>query len=481
VSQNITAKVMTLTTGGSEQSGAGRRNEGGQKKSGLELDANGNTRFESFLGGHNFEADSPHDAPPPTTPDGEPLQLFTQLPWTEDDLDIVQGVLSDDGSGLRRFSLRLKYRAFNAQFETSNWLNMHRRLCESLSSACNELDDKVEGDVEIRISGYDYVDMQGDADAPYPQAQDDTCLNVSKEWIIASHKILTEGWKVYDIETEYRRLGVPNDKFRLTKINSDFAFSPTYPNLWCVPKTVTDKQLEKAGKHRSKCRMPVLTWMHPTTKATISRYEPPPPPTRSLTNFLRRCSQPMVGIAGHRNAEDENLVEQYRLMSGDAKRAAKLPLVIIDARPKVNAQVNQAAGKGFELSKFYANTEVREGSAGPRRSAQRRRVFSAAEAGKRGERERSEHRGGLSFLRRKQASEGGALSSTEACKRVGRFFLRRRRAVEGGAPCCDGAGNRGGRLGGGGRASEGGSPATKITNQFTLANSFASLSRSCCS
>ena len=69
--------------------------------------------------------------------------------------------------------------------------------------------------------------------------------------------------------------------------------------------------------------------------------------------------------------------------------AAKLPLVIIDARPKVNAQVNQAAGKGFELSKFYANTEVREGSAGPRRSAQRRRVLYAAEAGKRGEREGS--------------------------------------------------------------------------------------------
>jgi len=348
VAQTISKKVMSLATDGSKEGGA--KGEVKEKVINGFLEQNGRTKFENFLAGNNGGGNggngggeqshshdcSAHDPVPP---------LQTKLPWTDDDIDIVQGVLSDDGSGLRRFSTRLKYRAFNAQFETRNWMDVHKRLCESLKQASAELGGEEGGgeeEVEIRISGYDYVDIADGAEE-YPEAEDDTKLNVSKDWIINSHKIISDGWKVYNIEDEYKRMGVPNDKFRITKINEDFKFSPTYPNVWAVPKTVSDKQLEKAGKHRSKVRMPVLTWVHPVTKASISR-----------------CSQPMVGVGNHRNAEDENLLEQYRLVSGGGvgKGRGKLPLVIIDARPKLNAQVNQAAGKGFELSRFYANTEL---------------------------------------------------------------------------------------------------------------------------
>jgi hypothetical protein len=349
ITQSITAKVRSLGTDSNQVKSKQTAGDASNFAS-THLEPNGRTKLENFLAGSSFNSETagvPRTAAlSPPLPHTAPPRLYTKLPWTDEDIDVVQGVQSDDGSGLRRISTRLKFRLFNAQFETQNWLNIHKRLCESLSRAAIELGGKVDGEgeddeqqVEIRISGYDYVGtVEGDE---YPEAADDTRLNVSKDWIMKSHKIIQDGWKVYDIEAEYKRMGVPNENFRISRINKEFAFSPTYPDVWAVPNTVTDKQLEKAGKHRSKVRMPVLTFVHPVTKASISR-----------------CSQPMVGISNHRNAEDENLLEQYRLVSGDPKKASKLPIVIIDARPKVNAQVNQAAGKGFELTKFYPNSEL---------------------------------------------------------------------------------------------------------------------------
>ena len=182
---------------------------------------------------------------------------------------------------------------------------------------------------------YDYVDQRETS------LGDDASFSVPKSWIKDTNKCIEDGWNVYGIEAEYKRLGVPNSQWRLSKVNEEFKLCPTYPDLWAVPSTVTDKQLEKAAKHRSKCRMPVLTWRHPKTGATITR-----------------CSQPMVGLSGKRSADDENLLTQINACSGAGARSDR-PFVIIDARPKLNAQANQAAGKGFESAKAYANSEVR--------------------------------------------------------------------------------------------------------------------------
>ncbi|GMH95979.1 hypothetical protein TrST_g6072 [Triparma strigata] len=339
ITHAISNKISKMTTGGGDGSGA---LQSSFKVPGLQLNLNAKTTFENFLLGVTLVGEEGKMAK--SGEGGEDRErngakrLYTKTPWTEEDLDICQGVLSDDGSGLRRFSSRLKYRIVNAHFETMAAVEIHQQLCESLRIAAEELDDdgQDDDDVEVRVSAYDYVEERETG-----LTHDDTTFNVSKSWIKDAHRIIREGWEVYDIEAEYKRLGVPDDKWRISKVNSDFGVCPTYPNVWAVPSTVTDKQLEKAAKHRSKGRLPVLTWRHPTTKATITR-----------------CSQPMVGLSMKRNGEDENLLAQINACSGGVGGKAERPFVIIDARPKVNAQVNQAAGKGFESSKAYANSEL---------------------------------------------------------------------------------------------------------------------------
>lgn len=39
-------------------------------------------------------------------------------------------------------------------------------------------------------------------------------------------------------------------------------FSPTYPAKMVVPTRISDATLQYAGKYRSKCRIPVLTYLH---------------------------------------------------------------------------------------------------------------------------------------------------------------------------------------------------------------------------
>lgn len=59
-----------------------------------------------------------------------------------------------------------------------------------------------------------------------------------------------------------------------------------------VPSNISDQTLALAAKHRSKGRIPVLTYYHRANAATITR-----------------SSQPMVGIAQNRSFQDERLVE----------------------------------------------------------------------------------------------------------------------------------------------------------------------------
>jgi len=57
----------------------------------------------------------------------------------------------------------------------------------------------------------------------------------------------------------------------------------------------------------------------------------------------------MVGLYNHRNGEDEALLATINEYSGTHTHGAgggKKTFVIVDARPKINAQANQAGGKG---------------------------------------------------------------------------------------------------------------------------------------
>lgn len=80
------------------------------------------------------------------------------------------------------------------------------------------------------------------------------------------------GWKVYDATSEYRRQGLPNEAWRVTKINDKYELCDTYPKILAVPASVTDSELREVAKFRSRNRLPVLSWMHPGSLATICRY-----------------------------------------------------------------------------------------------------------------------------------------------------------------------------------------------------------------
>ena len=103
------------------------------------------------------------------------------------------------------------------------------------------------------------------------------------------------GWEVYNARREWKRLGISEkgvDKgWRISTINTDYGFSPTYPALLPVPSTISDNTLNYAGKYRSRVRVPVLTYLHPVNNCSITR-----------------SSQPLVGVRGNRSIQDEKLI-----------------------------------------------------------------------------------------------------------------------------------------------------------------------------
>ncbi|KAI0022060.1 protein-tyrosine phosphatase-like protein [Xylariomycetidae sp. FL0641] len=207
------------------------------------------------------------------------------------------------------------------------------------------------------------------------------------------------GWNIYDPRAEYRRQGISTKSvdrgWRISQINKDYSFSPTYPGLLVVPSTISDNVIKYAGPYRSRQRIPVLTYLHSINNCSITR-----------------SSQPMVGFRGARSIQDEKLVgacfsasatvefngldvptietaepspsssqadlraassegntseaermEDELLAAGgtdvdsqSGKRliyGAQQSNLIVDARPTINAVVMQAMGKGSENMDHY--------------------------------------------------------------------------------------------------------------------------------
>ncbi|XP_064390000.1 myotubularin-related protein 2-like [Halichondria panicea] len=144
------------------------------------------------------------------------------------------------------------------------------------------------------------------------------------------------GWLVYNAEAELKRLGVGKEDvpWRISTVNQDFKLCETYPQLIGVPLATSDEDLKAVASFRSKGRIPVLSWLHPVTHASITR-----------------CSQPLVGAATKRSTEDETYFDTI-YKANNAKK-----LYIMDARPKINAVANLTVGGGWEYDTNYPNTE----------------------------------------------------------------------------------------------------------------------------
>ncbi|ESK88041.1 protein phosphatase [Moniliophthora roreri MCA 2997] len=154
------------------------------------------------------------------------------------------------------------------------------------------------------------------------------------------------GWSVYNPREEFGRMGVGTrtKAWRFTDVNKDYSFCPTYPAKLLVPTKISDTTLQYASKYRSKCRIPVLTYLHWSNYASITR-----------------SSQPMVGITQNRSIQDEKLIETvFQSHFAPDSRVLNTPVygatttnLIIDARPTTNAVANTAKGAGTENMDHY--------------------------------------------------------------------------------------------------------------------------------
>ncbi|XP_073918523.1 phosphatidylinositol-3-phosphate phosphatase MTMR1 isoform X8 [Castor canadensis] len=149
-------------------------------------------------------------------------------------------------------------------------------------------------------------------------------------------KFPINGWKVYDPVSEYKRQGLPNESWKISKINSNYEFCDTYPAVIVVPTSVKDDDLSKVAAFRAKGRVPVLSWIHPESQATITR-----------------CSQPLVGPNDKRCKEDEKYLQT--IMDANAQSHK---LIIFDARQNSVADTNKAKGGGYESESAYPNAEL---------------------------------------------------------------------------------------------------------------------------
>ncbi|KAF2196364.1 phosphatases II [Delitschia confertaspora ATCC 74209] len=213
------------------------------------------------------------------------------------------------------------------------------------------------------------------------------------------------GWNIYDARREWKRLGIsPKDTekgWRISEINVDYKYAPTYPSLLVVPSKISDNVLNYAGNYRSRTRIPALVYRHPINNCSITR-----------------SSQPLPGIRGNRNPQDEKLVAAIwatnsgwkmpqsttpnqagpspdssvvnlessanssfvGVVDADAINAGRTTIqdlsdssetnpdapriygaqqknLIVDARPTVNAMAMQAVGLGSEKMDFYPGAE----------------------------------------------------------------------------------------------------------------------------
>ena len=100
------------------------------------------------------------------------------------------------------------------------------------------------------------------------------------------------GWKLYDVKTEFERFKIPQDQFTLFDGNEDYKLCPSYPSQLIMPSGVDQEIIEQSSNFRSKHRIPTLVWYN-----------------NKLGNFILRSAQPLPGVMLHTSTGDENLIQ----------------------------------------------------------------------------------------------------------------------------------------------------------------------------
>jgi hypothetical protein len=116
--------------------------------------------------------------------------------------------------------------------------------------------------------------------------------NPSVNLLTAPENLLTE----FDLLSDFKRQNL--NKFhhwRLSQSNKNFELCESYPPVICVPRDISDATVNLAASQRSSQRLPVLTWIHPSTGAALCR-----------------SSQPLIGITSALCPEDDLLLKAIR-------------------------------------------------------------------------------------------------------------------------------------------------------------------------
>ena len=159
------------------------------------------------------------------------------------------------------------------------------------------------------------------------------------------------GWRVYDPTEELKRMGLPNKQWLISNVNQNYRICDTYPPILGLPARTTLDELHMVAKFRSKGRIPVLSWIHPESRVTITRFRCGlkialsyliddkgkilcPNKTGKVQNDFLRCSQPLVGLNKKRSKARSKEDEQHVQNILDANTLSS-KIYIYDARPKV--------------------------------------------------------------------------------------------------------------------------------------------------
>ncbi|CAG5123118.1 unnamed protein product, partial [Candidula unifasciata] len=140
------------------------------------------------------------------------------------------------------------------------------------------------------------------------------------------------GWNLFDLQSEFLRMGAPNGNWVISSLNQQYELCDTYPSQLYVPAAATTPVLVGSSKFRSRGRLPVLSYLHSENQAALTR-----------------CSQPLSGFSA-RCLEDEHMLQA--ILKANPKSNY---MYVVDTRPKINAMVNKAQGKGYENENFYSN------------------------------------------------------------------------------------------------------------------------------
>jgi len=168
------------------------------------------------------------------------------------------------------------------------------------------------------------------------------------------------GWGVYDPLVEYTRIGLP--KFLRVYIQQDhFNLCGSYPRVIVVPSGVPDADVVASSKFRSKSRLPVVSWVHPQSKAVLARCAQP---LRGVSNAVCQADERLVrAIMNVTNPMEVPIPSQTgfsNFFSSDPEPLRKLQTcapgeyeptrnyVIMDARSQIASMGNQVLGKGTE-------------------------------------------------------------------------------------------------------------------------------------